>query len=239
MVLQRMTARARVQTAKFTDGSSRYSWCLLAPCAPQACTARIPASERLHPLPALVELDLSSFAFHLEMGDDDNAACAFLSTADHDGRGCQEMRSPQSTSMDSLFSQVSTTSCASSHSDAVASRTASHPTPFGFDHRLDPDYCFNSRGSSSSRSSILEGQTIAGLTPFDYGSNPFDYVGGRGPTRKPLQVATRTRTTSHPTPLNFDYRLDPDYCFDFRGPGSPRRSAFDGQTCAGATPFAY
>jgi hypothetical protein len=93
MVLQRMTARARVQTAKFTDGSSRYSWCLLAPCAPQACTARIPASERLHPLPALVELDLSSFAFHLEMGDDDNAACAFLSTADHDGRGCQEMSS--------------------------------------------------------------------------------------------------------------------------------------------------
>ena len=200
-------------------------------------TARIPAAERLDPLPALVELDLSSFAFHLEMGDDDNARCAFLSTADHIGRGYQEMRSPQSTSMDSLFSQASTASSASS--DAVASRTASHPTPFGFDYRLNSDHCFNLRTPSSPRSSILDGQTFAGLIPFDYGSNPFDYVGVRGPTRKPLEVATRIRTTSHPTPLDLDYRLDPDYCFDFRGPGSPRRSAFDLQTCAGATPFAY
>ena len=181
-------------------------------------TARIPAAERLDPLPALVELDLSSFAFHLEMGDDDNARCAFLSTADHIGRGYQEMRSPQSTSMDSLFSQASTASSASS--DAVASRTASHPTPFGFDYRLNSDHCFNLRTPSSPRSSILD-------------------VGVRGPTGKPLEVATRIRTTSHPTPLDLDYRLDPDYCFDFRGPGSPRRSAFDLQTCAGATPFAY
>jgi hypothetical protein len=185
----------------------------------QACTARIPAAERLDPHSdrgdesegennsergdeseederdegMAEELDLSSFAFHLEMGDD-NAACAFLSTADHNGRGCwQEMRCQQSTSMDSLFSQASTASSASSV--AVASRTASHSTPFGCDHRLDPDYCFNLHDPSSPRSSILEGQT----------------------TRKPLQVATRTR----------------------RGPGSPRRSAFDGQTCAGATPFAY
>jgi hypothetical protein len=106
----------------------------------QTCAASIPAAERLDPLPALVELDLSSLAFHLEMGDDDNAECAFFSTADHNGRGCQERRSPQSTSrdsFDSLFSQASTASSVSS--DAVASRTASHPTPLGFDHRLDPD----------------------------------------------------------------------------------------------------
>lgn len=206
----------------------------------QACTARIPAAEHLDPLPALVELDLSSFAFHLEMGDDDNAACAFLSTADHDDRGCQEMMSPQLTSMDYLFSQASTVSSASS--DAVASRIAIPPTPFGFDHPLDPDYCFNLRTPSSPRSSVFDGETFAGLIAFDYGSNPFDCVGARGPTRKPLEVAGRTRklrTTSHPTPLDFDYRLDPDYCFDFRGPGSPRGSALDRQTCAGATPFAY
>ena len=125
------------------------------------------------------ELDLSSFAFHLEMGDD-NAACAFLSTADHNGRGCQEMRSQQSTSMDSLFSRASTASSASSV--AVASRTASHSTPFGFDHRLDPDYCFNLRSPSSPRRSAFDGQTCAGATPFAYQSTPFDYVGIHGPT---------------------------------------------------------
>jgi hypothetical protein len=125
------------------------------------------------------ELDLSSFAFHLEMGDD-NTACAFLSTADHNGRGCQEMRSQQSTSMDSLFSRASTASSASSV--AVASRTASHSTPFGFDHRLDPDYCFNLRSPSSPRRSAFDGQTCAGATPFAYQSTPFDYVGIHGPT---------------------------------------------------------
>jgi hypothetical protein len=145
----------------------------------QACTARIPAAERLDSLPALVELDLSSFAFHLEMGDDDNAAFSFLSTADHNGRGCQEMRSPQSTSMDSLFSQASTAS--SAWSVAVASRTASHPTPFGFDYRLDPDYCFDFRGPGSPRRSAFDGQTCAGATPFAYGSTPFDYVVVHGP----------------------------------------------------------
>ena len=183
----------------------------------QACTARIPAAERLDPHSdrgdepegennsehgdesegennsergdqseederdegMAEELDLSSFAFHLEMGDD-NTACAFLSTADHNGRGCQEMRSQQSTSMDSLFSRASTASSASSV--AVASRTASHSTPFGFDHRLDPDYCFNLRSPSSPRRSAFDGQTCAGATPFAYQSTPFDYVGIHGPT---------------------------------------------------------
>ena len=204
----------------------------------QACAASIPAAERLAPLPALVELDLSSLAFHLDMGDDDDETCAFLSTAVHNGRGCQEWKSPHSTSslLDSLFSQASTASSASS--DAVASRTASHSTPLGFDHRLDPDYCFNLRelGPSSplTGSSALAGQPFAGATTLDYGSNPFDYVGVQGPTGKPREVASRT--TSHPTPLDFDYRLDPDYCFDFCGPVSPRRFV---HTCTGATPFAY
>jgi len=204
----------------------------------QACAARIPAAERLTLLPALVELDLSSLAFHLDMGDDDDETCAFLSTAVHNGRGCQEWKSPHSTSslLDSLFSQASTASSASS--DAVASRTASHSTPLGFDHRLDPDYCFNLRelGPSSplTGSSALAGQPFAGATTLDYGSNPFDYVGVQGPTGKPREVASRT--TSHPTPLDFDYRLDPDYCFDFCGPVSPRRFV---HTCTGATPFAY
>ena len=135
----------------------------------QACAASIPAAERLAPLPALVELDLSSLAFHLEMGDDDNSVCAFLSTANHNGRGCQERRSPQSTSRDSLFSQASTAS-----------------TPLDLAYRLDPDYCFDFRGPAPTQvRAAFDGETCAGATPFAYGSTPFYYVGYHGP--KPLE----------------------------------------------------
>lgn len=204
--------------------------------------ARIPAAERLAPLPALVELDLSSLAFHLEMEDDDDVACAFLST-DAGGRGCQERRSPQSTCMDSLFSQASTASSASS--DSIASKIAIHPLTLSLDHRLDPDYCFDLCSPSSPHILLLGEQMFAGTTPFDCGSNPFtsDSVVFQGQTGNPLEDASKTTSHLCATLLDSDYRLDRGYCFDSRGPFSRRSPGptFDKQTCAvaGETPFDY
>ena len=163
-----------------------------APLAPACCSPASIATDggKQHARDeALAVLDLSTLAFHLDMGDDDGAECAMTprkSTTARSDSWCLERNRPWSPS-DSHFSSSSTAYLVSpgwsdpyrGHDFSAPKTTGCSTNAMDFDPRLDPDYqcCFDLRDLTHSSLRSLE----PGMQKFRAGSTPFN-AGFSGPT---------------------------------------------------------